>query len=79
MDAGEGVGEPGLRIDAVEFGGFDRGVGDGGGFAAGLRSDEEVVLAAQGHRPFILPMSAKSGRFIIVGIPILAGASVFEG
>ena len=50
-DAGEGVGEPGLGIDAIELGGFDQGVGDGCGFAAGLRSDEQVVLAAQGDRP----------------------------
>jgi hypothetical protein len=27
---------------------------------------------ADGHCPFILPMSAKSGKFIIVGIPISA-------
>ena len=33
------------------LGGFDQGVGDGGGIAAGLRSDEEVVLAAQGDGP----------------------------
>ncbi len=29
-DAGERVGEPGLRIDAVELGGFDQCIGDGG-------------------------------------------------
>ena len=54
-DAGKGISKPGLRIDAVQFGGFDQGVGDGCGFAAGLRSGEEVVLAAQSdgaHRPF---------------------------
>ena len=49
------MGEPGLRIDAVQFGGFDQGVGDGCGFFAGLRAAEEVVLAAQSdgaHRAF---------------------------
>jgi len=40
---------------------------------------EERVFAVQGHRPFILPMSAKIGRFIILGIPILADASMFGG
>ncbi len=29
-NAAENVGEPGLRIDAVEFGGFDLGVSDCG-------------------------------------------------
>ncbi len=28
-DAAQRVGEPSLRIDAVEFGGFDQRVGDG--------------------------------------------------
>jgi len=40
---------------------------------------EERVFAIQGDRPFILSMSAKNGRFIILGIPILADASVFGG
>jgi len=35
-DAGKGVGEPGLGIDAAQLGGFDQGLGDGNGFAAGL-------------------------------------------
>jgi hypothetical protein len=33
-DAAEGVGEPGLWVDAVELGGFDQGAGDGGRVAA---------------------------------------------
>ena len=33
-DAGEDVGQPDLRIDAIELGGLDQGVGDRGGFAA---------------------------------------------
>jgi len=35
-DAGEHISQPGLRIDAVQLGGFDQGVCDGSGFAAGL-------------------------------------------
>jgi len=35
-DAVENVGQPGLGIDAVQLGGFNQGVGDGGGFAATL-------------------------------------------
>jgi hypothetical protein len=34
-DAGGGVGEPGLGIDAVELGGLDEGMGDRGGPSAG--------------------------------------------
>ena len=33
-DAGEHVGEPGLRIDVVQFGGDDQAVEDGGALAA---------------------------------------------
>jgi hypothetical protein len=49
-NAGEGVGEPSLWIDAIQFGGFDQVVGDASGFASGLRSDEQVVFAAQSDR-----------------------------
>jgi hypothetical protein len=45
---GQGVGEPGVGIDGVELGGFDQGVGDGGGFAACLGAHEEVVPASEG-------------------------------
>jgi len=61
-----------VGIDGVELGRFDQGVGDGGGFAACLGADEEIVLAAEGQFPFILPMSAKFIGFIINGMPILA-------
>jgi hypothetical protein len=35
-DAAEDVGEPGLRVDCVELGGLDEGVGDGCGLTARL-------------------------------------------
>ena len=35
-DSGKCVGQPGLQIDAIQFGCFDQGVGDGGSFATGL-------------------------------------------
>ena len=38
--AGQGVGEPGMGIDGVELGCFDQGVGDGGGLATCLGTDE---------------------------------------
>ena len=49
-DAFEDLGEPGLRIDVVEPGGLDQGVGDGGGPAAAGRAHEEIVLAAERDR-----------------------------
>ena len=48
-DAGEGVGEPGAAFDGFEFGCFDQGVGNGGGLAARLEPDEEVVLLPDGN------------------------------
>jgi hypothetical protein len=42
-DAREDAGELRPGIDTAGFGGFDQGFGDGGGFAAGLRAQEEVV------------------------------------
>jgi len=42
--AGKRVGEPGLRIDAIQLGGLDQGIGDGGGTASSLRADEQIIL-----------------------------------
>lgn len=48
-DLGEDPCEPGLGIDAVQFGGFDQGIGDSRGRAATLGADKEVILPAQSH------------------------------
>ena len=47
----EDPGEPGLRVDIVEPGGLDQGVGDGGGLAAAGRAHEEIIFPAQGDQP----------------------------
>ena len=47
-DAAEDISQPCLRIDAVELGGFDQGVGDCSGFTAALGADEKIILPAQG-------------------------------
>ena len=49
--ASDGVGERGSGIDAIEFCGFDQRAGDSGEVAAGLRTDEEVILATQSDCP----------------------------
>jgi len=41
-DAAKYVGEPGLRIDAIEFGSLDQGIGDCSGVAAAVGAHEEV-------------------------------------
>jgi hypothetical protein len=69
-DAAQNVGEPGLRIDAIQLGAFDQGIGDGGRFAAALGADEEVVFPSEGQFPFILPMSGRFAVSIIAGMPI---------
>jgi hypothetical protein len=51
----EDIGEPGLRIDAVESGGADQAVHDGGMLAAAIGSGEQPGLAAKSdaaQRPF---------------------------
>ena len=42
-DTAEHIGEPGLRVDAVEFRRLDQGVGDGRRLATALEADEEIV------------------------------------
>jgi len=48
-DAGEHVAQVCFRIDVVQLRGADQAVDCGSAFAAGIRSREQVVLAAQGH------------------------------
>lgn len=76
-DAGDGVGEVGERIDAVELAGLDQGGDDGPVFRAAVGAGEEGILAGQGHPPFILPMSAKRLKFITAGTPISARKFAF--
>lgn len=47
--ARQGVGEPSLRVDVVELGRLNEGVGDGRRFAARLGADEEVVLPTESN------------------------------
>ena len=48
-DTAEHPGQPGLRIDAVQLGSFDQGVGDRRGFSAALGANKEVVFPSDGH------------------------------
>lgn len=44
----EDIGEPGFGVDAVEPGGLESGVDDGGAFAALFGAEEQEVLAGDG-------------------------------
>ena len=48
IDARKHVGEPGLRIDVVEFGGHDQGRHDGGTLGTAIGAGEQPGFAAQG-------------------------------
>lgn len=69
-NAGENVCEPCLGIDVVEATGLDQRVRDRRPLATAIGAAKQPRLAPERHRPFILPMSAKSGKFTILGIPI---------
>jgi hypothetical protein len=66
-DAAEDVGQPCLRIDAVEFGRLDQGVGNGRRLAATLGADKEI---------FFRPIAA--GWIGLCGIAFLAFISVSQ-
>jgi hypothetical protein len=59
-DAGQHVAQVGLGIETIELGGFDQRVDCRSALAAGIGAGEEIVLAAEGYRPFILPMSVRN-------------------
>ena len=46
-DAGEDIGEPGLRIDIVELGGLDQGVDDSSTLPAAIGTAEQPRLTAE--------------------------------
>ena len=77
--AGEHVGEPGLRIDVVELGGGNERVEGRCPSAAFVRAGECPVAAPDRHCPFILPMSGKSWKSITGGTRILAAKSAYGG
>ena len=74
-DAVEHIGQPSLRIYAIQLGGLDQRIRDSRSFAATFRADEQIILAAEGQFPFILPMSGKFLASIIGGMPTLARTS----
>ena len=70
----EDVGEPRLRIDIVHLAGFDQRGVDGPISSALVRAGEQMILAPERDRPFILPVSGLRSRFIIAGTRCTADA-----
>ena len=78
-DGSECCGQIGMGLDGSEFAGLDQRGDDGPVFRPGVVTGEDGVFAVQDHHPFILPMSAKSGKSTTVGILILARRSSCDG
>ena len=79
VDPVEHLGQPGTRIDVVEFGGDDERVHGCGTLATTIGTGEQPALPAESNHPFILPMSGKSWKYIIRGIRFSDIRSLFGG
>ena len=58
-DAGEHIGQPGLRIDVVELGRVNQRQHGRGALAAAIGAGEEPRLSAKGNLAVILPISGR--------------------
>ena len=67
-DAGEDVGEPGLRIDSVHLRGDDQRVDDGGSTTAAIGAGEQPRFPSQRNLGVILPMSGALSLSTTLGI-----------
>ena len=72
-NAAKHVGEIVLRVDIVQFGGFDQRVNGCGATAAGIGTGKEIVLTADRNRTVILPISGKKLRSITAGTRCMGG------
>ena len=66
--AREHVVQVSVRLDAIEFAGFDQRTDDCPAFAAAIAACEQVVLAAKCNYPSILPMSGRMLKSFIAGM-----------
>src|SRR5271166_1986050 len=69
----EHVDEIGVRLDAIEFGGFDQRADDRPPLAAAVASRKQMVLAAERNRAVILPMSGRKLKFVTDGTRFMGG------
>jgi hypothetical protein len=77
-EAGENVGEVGVRIDAAELACLNQRSGDGSVFRAAIVTSEECILAIESNLMVILPISGRMSSSI-VGIRCTDRACVLFG
>jgi hypothetical protein len=75
-DAGQDVGQPGLRVDVVHFGRDDDAVHGGGALSAAIGTGEQPRLTSERNLAVILPISGRMSSSIIAGIHYTGGACV---
>jgi hypothetical protein len=63
-----------LRVEAVELGTFNQRIDRGGAVAAGIGAGKQIILAANGNRPVILPISGRRSKSIIDGTHSMGAA-----
>jgi len=69
-DAGEHVGQPGLRIDIVQFGGDDQAVDRRGALSAAIGTGEQPRFSAEGDAASIMPLFFKPLETLEVGFRV---------
>ena len=75
-DAGQDLAQVSLGLDAVQLGGADQGVEDGGPLSSGVAACEQPILSSERNLAVILPISGKMPLFNIHGTRCAAGARV---
>ena len=80
VNSAEHIGEPGLGINAIPFGGLDQRIGDGGRSASAFGSGKKPVLAsdcAWRARRYWCPERRARDNEVAVRLNPLAGHSYF--
>ena len=74
-DPGDDVGQVAVRLDGEQLAGFDQRGDDRPVLGAAVGAGEQGVLAVEGNRAVILPMSGKKLRSIIAGTRCMGAKS----
>ncbi|KWI32240.1 hypothetical protein WT71_10360 [Burkholderia stagnalis] len=77
-DVGQDVFQIGTRVDAIELARPDQAIHRSGPLAPAVGADEQIVFASERKLAFILPISGKKLKSIIVGIRCMVAALRFE-
>ncbi len=68
----------GAWVDAIHLARADQAIHCGGSLATAVRASEHEIAPAEGEFAFILPISGKKLKSIIVGMRYMVAASRFE-